>query len=145
MIQKLKTLILSIGLLFSLSLPVLVASAPVYAACAAGDQTCQSTINNQLKCGSNVNFSTPASGTTSCTTEGTSFPDILSKVINVLSLLVGAIAVIMIIVGGFRYVTSAGSESGVQAAKKTIMYALIGLVIVALAQVVVHFVLNNVT
>jgi hypothetical protein len=47
----------------------------------------------------------------------------------------------MIIYGGFRYVTSGGNDASVSGAKNTIIYALIGLVIVALAQVIVHFVL----
>jgi cytochrome bd-type quinol oxidase subunit 2 len=76
---------------------------------------------------------------------GTDVNSLLKTIINILSLLVGAIAVIMIIIGGFRYVTSAGNDSNTAAARKTIMYALIGLVIVALAQVIVHFVLNNLT
>jgi hypothetical protein len=50
----------------------------------------------------------------------------------------------MLIYGGFRYVTSAGNDTAVATAKKTITYALIGLIIVAFAQVIVHFVLNNV-
>jgi hypothetical protein len=49
----------------------------------------------------------------------------------------------MIIVGGLRYVTSGGSDASVTGAKNTILYAVIGLVIVALAQVLVHFVLSN--
>jgi cytochrome bd-type quinol oxidase subunit 2 len=142
MSQKLKTIILSVMLLFTFSAPVLVTSA-VYA-----DVT-QTDINGQLKCGSNldvngaVNTSTPKACTTT-TGSGNDFNTILKKIINILSVLVGAIAVIMVILGGFRYVTSAGSEKGVESAKKTILYALIGLVIVALAQVIVHFVLNNI-
>jgi hypothetical protein len=58
---------------------------------------------------------------------------------------VGIIAVVMIIVGGLRYITSAGNDTGVAAAKKTILYALIGLVVVALAQIIVQFVLNKST
>ncbi len=49
----------------------------------------------------------------------------------------------MIVYGGFRYVTSGGDSSKVGDAKKTILYALIGLVIVALAQVIVKFVLSK--
>jgi ABC-type Fe3+ transport system permease subunit len=53
------------------------------------------------------------------------------------------LAVIMIIYAGFRYVTSGGSDEGVKAAKNTILYAIVGLVIVALAQLIVHFVINK--
>jgi len=55
------------------------------------------------------------------------------------------VAVIMIIIGGFRYITSGGNDTSITSAKNTILYAVIGLVIVALAQVLVHFVLRNIT
>jgi hypothetical protein len=65
----------------------------------------------------------------------------VKTVISVLSIAVGAVAVIMIIIGGVRYVTSGGKSESVTAAKNTIIYALVGLVIAASAQVLVHFVL----
>lgn len=68
---------------------------------------------------------------------------IVRRVVNLLSVIVGVVAVIMIIIGGLRYVTSAGNDAGVQAAKKTLLYAIIGLLIVAFAQVIVHFVLTT--
>lgn len=66
-------------------------------------------------------------------------------IINLLSWLVGVISVIMVIWGGFKYLTSGGEAGKVTSAKNTIIYALVGLVIVALAQVIVLFVLDNVT
>jgi len=68
----------------------------------------------------------------------------VKNVVNIFSIVVGLTAVIMIIVGGFKYVTSAGDSSKVTSAKNTILYAVIGLVVVALAQVIVQFVLGNV-
>lgn len=70
---------------------------------------------------------------------------LIHTVINLLSVIVGVVAVIMIIVGGLRYITSGGSDTGVTSAKNTILYAIIGLIIVALAQVLVRFVLRTVT
>jgi hypothetical protein len=144
MIKKIKTLILSLALLTSFSAPVLIA-APALA-------VNQDQINGALCQGANINVDTgtdidKSSGAKQCVNQSDtpSLTAIIKKVITILSLLVGAISVVMIIIGGFRYVTSAGSDKGVESAKKTIMYALIGLVIVALAQVIVHFVLNNIT
>jgi hypothetical protein len=71
--------------------------------------------------------------------------DLIRKVINLLSVIVGVVAVIMIMVGGFRYITSGGNDTGVTSAKNTILYAIIGLIIVALAQLLVRFVLRQVT
>ncbi len=73
------------------------------------------------------------------------FATILQTIINVFSIVVGAVSVIMIIIGGFRYVISGGDSSSTKAAKDTIMYAVIGLVIVIFAQVIVVFVLTNTT
>lgn len=69
---------------------------------------------------------------------------ILTTIINIFSLLVGFISVIMIIVGGFKYITSGGDSGNISSAKNTIIYALVGLAIVALAQFIVRFVLAKV-
>lgn len=69
----------------------------------------------------------------------------VTLVINILSFIVGLAAVIVIIIAGLRYITSGGDSSSVSGAKNAIIYAVIGLVIVALAQVIVQFVLNRVT
>ena len=70
--------------------------------------------------------------------------DIIESATNVLSFLVGGVSVIMLIFGGFKYVTSNGDASQTKNAKDTIMYALIGLIIVLFAQVIVRFVWTNV-
>jgi cytochrome bd-type quinol oxidase subunit 2 len=69
----------------------------------------------------------------------------VETVINLLSVVVGVVAVIMIIIGGFKYITSSGDSNNVSNAKNTILYAIIGLVVVALAQVIVIFVLDEVS
>lgn len=56
----------------------------------------------------------------------------------------GVVSVIMIIIGGLKYITSAGDSGNVSGAKNTILYAIIGLVIVALSQIIVRFVLAKV-
>ncbi len=70
--------------------------------------------------------------------------DIIETIVNVLTTVVGILAVIFIIVGGFRYITSGGDSGKVSSARNTIVYALIGLIIVALAQIIVRFVLSKV-
>lgn len=74
-----------------------------------------------------------------------SLSTIIKYVVNVLLYVIGAISVIMLIIGGIRYATSAGNSSSVTAAKNTIMYALIGLVVAVLAYAIVNFVLGAVT
>jgi hypothetical protein len=82
---------------------------------------------------------------TSCNEDaGSKIENLIGSVINILSWIVGIIAVIMIIIGGLRYITSGGDSANVTAAKNTILYAVIGLVIVAFAQLIVRFVIKKV-
>lgn len=86
------------------------------------------------------------SGTGGCTTAGEgSLDNVAKSIVNLLSLLVGIVAVIMIIFGGFKYITSGGDANAAKTARNTILYAIIGLIVVALAQVIVRFTLNEVT
>lgn len=68
--------------------------------------------------------------------------DGIKTITNVLLFVLGAIAVIMIIVGGIRYATSGGDSNSVSSAKNTILYAVIGLVVAILAYAIVNFVLG---
>ncbi len=80
--------------------------------------------------------------------KGTGTPDnvteddgLIKKVVNLLLWAIGIISVIMIIIGGIRYAISNGDSNQVTAAKNTIMYAVIGLVIAIFAYAIVNFVL----
>ena len=103
-------------------------------------------IDEGLCVGASLDLETDPS--TACEAQGDTVAQInkiIRTIINLLSVIVGVVAVIMIIVGGLRYITSGGSDTGVTSAKNTILYAIIGLIIVALAQVLVRFVLRQVT
>jgi hypothetical protein len=69
--------------------------------------------------------------------------NIANRVVTILSYLAGIIAVIMIIVAGFRYITSGGDSAKVGGAKTALAYALVGVAIAVLAQVLVHFVIGT--
>lgn len=72
-------------------------------------------------------------------------PDgILTKVANILSLVVGVVSLFVIFISGIRFITSGGDSSKVNAARNNLLYALIGLAVAALAQFIVIFVLNNI-
>lgn len=64
--------------------------------------------------------------------------------IDLVSIIVGIIAVVMVIIGGLRFIVADGDSGKVTTARNTIMYALIGLILVASAQVIVKFVLTRV-
>jgi type IV secretion system pilin len=68
---------------------------------------------------------------------------VITTVTNILLFIVGALSVIMLIIGGLRYVVSGGNSSAVTAAKNTILYAIVGLVISFLAFAAINFVINT--
>ncbi|MDO8336592.1 MAG: pilin [Candidatus Saccharibacteria bacterium] len=70
---------------------------------------------------------------------------VFAVVANILLFLVGAVAVIMLIIGGLRYVTSNGDQNAVTGAKNTILYAIIGIVVAFLAYAGVQFVTSSLT
>lgn len=134
MIKKLKGFIVGLSVMSGLSL---LAFAPVPA-------QAQVDINQNLCTGASLNVSAPGD----CNPGGEAeqrVNSIISTVINIFSIVVGVVAVIMIIIGGLKYITSGGDSGNVSGAKNTILYAIVGLVIVALAQIIVRFVLSRVT
>jgi hypothetical protein len=139
MIQKIRNSILVFATLFAFGAPALVPVA-AYATCDTGN--IQTSLSQGIK---------DAAGGTSdaCQDVSGSGNDQLTKiakqVVNIFSIIVGIVAVIFVIYGGFRYITSGGDSGSVGNAKNTLVYALIGLVIVALAQLIVHYVLSTAT
>lgn len=65
------------------------------------------------------------------------------QVTNTILYIVGIVAVIMLIVGGIRYVVSGGDSKKVTDAKNTVLYAIIGLVIAFFAYAIVNFVISS--
>lgn len=78
------------------------------------------------------------------TTNGKTLSVILATALNILSIVVGIVAVLMIIVGGLRFVLSGGDSNNTTSARNTVLYAIVGLVIVFFAQILVKFVLRRV-
>lgn len=105
-------------------------TAPAYAATAscAGD-----TAVKQLQCGASA-----VNG------DSTSLTTYIKNIVNMIIFIVGAIAVLMIVIGAARYVTSNGDTAGVTSAKNTIMYAVIGLIVAVMAYSIVGFVVKNI-
>lgn len=132
----LKKLLLTLSIAFSAMAPAMV---PVAVHGAEG-------IQQNLCAGANLDVNT------NCNVGGITdeqaqqrINDILRTIINFFSLIVGVVSVIMIIYGGLKYITSGGDSGNVSGAKNTIIYALIGIIIVALSQFIVRFVLSKVT
>lgn len=94
------------------------------------------TPKEQICAGVNV-----VAGGSNCSGGDAQINKIVDAIIDVFSIVVGIVAVIMVMVGGFKYITSNGDAGNVSSAKKTIIYAIVGLVVVALAQFIVQFVI----
>lgn len=134
--NKLKMIVLSAIALVTVAAVPVALSAPAFA---------QGTISNCLTKGTNLSgdLSNISGGCADTPDAGgdKDLTSIVATVVNIISIVVGVVAVIMIIWGGLKYITSGGESGKITSAKNTIIYALIGLVVVALAQFIVHFVL----
>ena len=72
-------------------------------------------------------------------------PDsIWTKIVNTLIYVTGAIAVIMMVIGGMRFTLSGGDASGTKSARETIIYAAVGLVVAMMSYAIVNFVLSRI-
>lgn len=70
---------------------------------------------------------------------------IFQQITNILLFLIGVLSVIMMIIGGMRYVLSGGNKDAVTSAKNTILYAIVGLIVAILAFAIVDFVIKTFT
>lgn len=80
-----------------------------------------------------------------CGKGSNAFYGVIKTVVNLISYIAGIIAVIMVMVAGVKYMTSGGDSNGVASAKTTLIYAIIGIAVVALAQFLVQVVLSEAT
>lgn len=71
-------------------------------------------------------------------------PDMLQRILSLALTIIGSVALLIVALAGFKYVTSRGDPQAVAKAKNAIIYALIGLIVTILAQVIVVFVINKV-
>jgi hypothetical protein len=131
-----KRIILTIFMPVMMLLPALSLAQPVYAANPPG--TCGNSSAAQQ-----VGQGIGETNAGSCNDSGVN--KTVKAAIDILSFVVGVAAVIAVISGGFKYITSGGDTAKVANAKTTLIYALIGLAIAVLAQVIVHFVINAAT
>ena len=86
-------------------------------------------------------FQVPSAGGTNLPND-TSISALILRVINIALTVIGLIAVLFLMIGGFRYITSAGNEETAEQAKKIITNAIIGIVIIILSFVIVRVISN---
>lgn len=124
MLKKIQSLIVAIALAAGIGT---VAFAPAtYAACSSASDCVQDGLDATGGSGSKASAS-----------------DIIALVVKVLLFIIGAISVIMIIIGGLRYVVSQGDSGAITSAKNTILYAVVGLLVALFAYAIVNFVVER--
>ena len=68
----------------------------------------------------------------------------VNGVINIITAIAGFVAVIMIIVAGFQMITSSGKPEKISTARNTIIYASVGLIVIALARIIIGFIISKI-
>jgi hypothetical protein len=133
-----KRMILMLALAVGLLAPAVAfaaSPAPAYASAFNSD-------NATKQACSGINGSESEGG---CSTPGRSLTSIVRVILYLLSAIAGVASVIMIILAGFKFITAAGDAGKVASGRSTLIYAVIGAVVVAMAQFIVQFVLKEVT
>lgn len=91
---------------------------------------------------------TTAQNAVVCSTDGkdpiSGSNGILKKITNLIALLAGVVAVILVVISGFQFITSGGDPGKVASARSALIGALVGVVIVVAAQAILVFVLRAV-
>ncbi len=106
-----------------------------YAACSSTSNGDNLSIKDGANCAQGNNQSSDLFGS----------QGVFKIITNVLLFIIGAISVIMLIIGGIRYTVSGGDSGAVTSAKNTILYAIVGIVVALLAFAVVNFVIGSFT
>jgi hypothetical protein len=130
MIKKLKTFIAIVVMQFGILLPV---NASLVLAQNTAD----------VSCGASGNIIGCTATNAPDSTADQKVNDLIGNAIRIFQIVVGLISVFMIILGGLKYITSGGDSGKVGEAKNAILYAIIGLVIVGVAEIIVRFALNR--
>lgn len=124
--KKFKLLILSLVVMLTANIGASLMSVQ-YVDAQAKDAVCDS-----------IGGCTPAPGEASIT-------DTIRSFLNILSLLAGVATVVMMMIAGFKFITSQGDSGAISSARNTALYALVGMVIVLFSQLIVRFVLTSTT
>ena len=76
-------------------------------------------------------------------TTGMDFPELIINIINWLIGFAAVLSVVMIIVSGFQFVISFGDEKKISKATSSLIFAIVGMILVFIAPLIIQFVLNN--
>lgn len=128
--NKILAIILAFVGLFSLI------ATPVYAESTPAESTPNTDICNNKKIAIEIK---QAAG---CDNTAPNIENVIQNIINIILGILGVVCFVIIVIGGVQYMTSTGEAAKTQKAKNTILYAVIGLIICALAGVITNFTIN---
>lgn len=97
-------------------------------------------VENNINCGLKGNFSKDCD---EAPVDDGTLTNTIQIAIRVFQTAVGLIAVFFVIYGGLKYITSGGNDAGIKGAKNTLLYAVVGLVVVLIAEGIIRFVLTR--
>ena len=95
------------------------------------DKVCEGDAENSTVC--NTTDENPISGK----------DGVIMNVVNILSFVIGVSSVIMVMIGGLKYITSNGDSNSIAAAKNTILYAIVGVLVFLVSQAIIIFVIGS--
>lgn len=114
-----------------LSLALVIMTMPIYSF--AVDDPCEN-VSGSTYCDTVKSTGNPLFG-----------PDgLATNITQLITVIAGVVSIVVIILGGIKYITSTGDPQKINSAKNTILYACIGLVVSLLSQAVVSFILRNI-
>lgn len=128
----LKKFTVSLSALLMMFVPTLLPAVTMAASTAASEAICE---------GAN-----DGTGDPSCSgdTAGNTVSGIVRAAIRIFQGIIGIISLFVMLTGGLNYITSGGDSAKTKSARERIMYAVIGLVVVGIAEILVQFALNRV-
>lgn len=133
LITSLKSLLVVPVLAFAFAAVVPVTAGATGATCPTGSNSITGGVKAGAQCAQGTDQQTSLFGANG----------IFKKVTDVLLFIIGAVAVIMLVIGGIRYTVSGGDQTAVTAAKNTILYAIVGIIVAILAYAVIGFVTGS--
>lgn len=140
--MKISKKLLNLAIFISLILSIFM---PVYVVANAASPFAQVCSDGQISGGHGLE-----GNSTVCTDNGSSNPlygpaGLITKITKIIAIVAGVAAVIMIIISGLLFVTSGGDPQRVATARNTIIYSLVGLLVIALGSLIIEFVVSRIS
>ena len=74
-----------------------------------------------------------------------SLSDLIVNIVRIMLMFAGIVAVAFVVIGGYQYVTSAGNEETAEKGRKTVVNAIIGIILIVLSYVIINVIANLVS